>query len=46
MTSTPIFDALAAELRTAGMSSDESCEPDDQTADPVGQDVRLSGRLE
>lgn len=46
MTSTPIFDALAAELRTAGMSSDESREPDDQTAESTGQDVRRSGSLE
>ncbi|WP_330275874.1 hypothetical protein OG205_09515 [Lentzea sp. NBC_00516] len=46
MTSTPIFDALAAELRAAGTSSDESCAPQDQAADPSGQEAGLSGRLE
>lgn len=46
MTSTPMFDALAAELQIAGMSSDESLPPEDHTADPAVREVRLSGRAE
>lgn len=46
MTSTPIFDALAAELLTEGTSSDETAEAENQPVDSADYDVRLHGHLE
>lgn len=46
MTSTPIFDALAAELLVAGTNSDGTAEAEDQPVHSADSDVRLTGRLE
>ncbi|WP_439657915.1 hypothetical protein ACSHWB_36775 [Lentzea sp. HUAS TT2] len=42
MTSTPIFDALAADLLTESTSSDETAEAQNQ---PDDHEVRLNGHL-
>jgi hypothetical protein len=46
MTGTPIFDALAAELLTAGTEPDEPAEVESRPGDRTDVDVRLNGRLE
>ncbi|MFS8098968.1 hypothetical protein LFM09_17720 [Lentzea alba] len=46
MTSTPIFDALAAELLTTGQASDGTTEAADQPGHSADSGVQLTGRLE
>jgi hypothetical protein len=46
MTSTPIFDALAAELLTGEPDSDGTAEVEDQSVDSAHPDLRVSGILE